>query len=182
MRIESKTIEIEGLKFFKSIDSTKISNRISELAEQIRTDYKDDFPTYLIVLRGAFIFAADLIREIGLKAEVYFSEAKSYGNNTYSSGNVEIRLPDIDFQNRNIIIIEDIVDSGMTLKKMTEELLNKHPKSIRTATLLSKPEARKVNVVVDYIAFEIPSEFVVGWGLDFAEKGRELKHIYSKVE
>jgi len=167
--------------FKKKIDKDIINQKVTELAQRINDDYRGKDLTFIIVLRGAFVFAADLIRNIELPTEVFFVDSKSYGNNLQSSGKVNLNLGDIDLVGRDVIIIEDIVDSGHTLKKLTAAFKIQKPNSIQIAAILSKPAQREVEIDVKYVGFEIPPDFVVGYGLDYDEKGRHLPHIYSKI-
>lgn len=171
--------KIDDYIFQKDISSTDIKNIVSDLASRIRNDYASKEVVYLVVLKGAFIFAADLIREAGLKCKIHLISASSYGSQLKSSGKVELNIQNMDIQDENIIIIEDIVDSGRTLKAIIDELLVLRPKSIASVCFLSKPAERKVQVNVEYIGKEIPPEFVIGYGLDYKEQGRHLPHIYT---
>jgi hypoxanthine phosphoribosyltransferase len=161
------------------IDSETLQNRIAELAQQIEKDYQQDEELLLIcVLKGAFMFLADLSRALKRPHQVDFMGISSYGSGTESSGAVRIVL-DLkqDIANRHVLIVEDIIDSGRTLDYMRRNLLARSPASLRICSLLDKPERREVDVPVDYLGFEIPNEFVVGYGLDFAEIYRNLPII-----
>lgn len=161
------------------IDEERLQARIQELAIEIERDYATSDDLLLIcVLKGAFIFLSDLSRLIKRPHEVDFMGISSYGAGTESSGAVRILL-DLkeSITDRNLLIVEDIVDSGRTLDYMRRNLLARSPASLRIVTLLDKPERREVDVPVDYTGFEIPNEFVVGYGLDFAEIYRNLPYI-----
>lgn len=161
------------------IDERELQNRILELAAKIEQDYRDDDDLLLIcVLKGAFIFLADLSRAIKRPHQLDFMGVSSYGAGTESSGAVQILL-DLkqDIRGKHLLIVEDIVDSGRTLDYMRRNLLARSPASLRIVTLLDKPERREVDVPVDYTGFHIPNEFVVGYGLDFAEIYRNLPYI-----
>ncbi len=163
------------------ISSDKIKKRIHEMAVQLNQDYKDKNPLFLSILNGAFIFTADLFREITIPAEVSFIKLKSY-RKMESSGKVKELLGlEQNIYNRNIIIVEDIVDTGKTLQHILEEFKELGTKSIEILTLLYKPEANKIPLDLKYIGFEIPNEFVVGYGLDYDGYGRNLKDIYKVV-
>ena len=161
------------------IDQERLQERIRELAQQIEEDYGDvENPLLLCVLKGAFIFLADLTRLLEMPHEVDFMAISSYGAGTTSSGAVRIVL-DLkeDIAGRHILIIEDIIDSGRTLDYMRRNLLARSPASLRICTLLNKPSRRAVDVPVDYIGFDIPDEFVVGYGLDFDQIYRNFPFI-----
>lgn len=158
----------------------KIQAKVEELGKRINEDYLGKDVTVIGVLKGANIFLSDLIRKMDIPVTVDFIAVSSYGHSTESSGVVKINK-DLDFsiEDKDILIIEDIIDSGLTLKYLLENLRSRKPKSIGICTLLDKPERRKVNIKVDYIGFEIPDEFIVGYGIDYAEKYRNLPYIAS---
>lgn len=161
------------------IDEQRVQERIAELAEQITVDYEDvERPLLLCVLKGAFVFLSDLSRLLEMPHEVDFMAISSYGSRTTSSGAVRIVL-DLkeDIAGRHVLIVEDIIDSGRTLDYMRRNLLVRSPASLRICTLLNKPSRREVDVPVDYVGFDIPDEFVVGYGLDFAQIYRNLPFI-----
>jgi hypoxanthine phosphoribosyltransferase len=161
------------------IDETRLQERVRALAEAIRADYEDvDDLLLLCVLKGAFIFLADLTRLLQTPHEVDFMAVSSYGAGTTSSGAVRIVL-DLkeDISGRHVLIVEDIIDSGRTLDYMRRNLLARAPASLRICTLLNKPSRREVDVPVDYIGFDIPDEFVVGYGLDYGQLYRNLPFI-----
>jgi len=157
-----------------------IQNRIKEMASQISQDYVGKIPIFIGVLNGAFIFLSDLIKNISIDCEIDFFKLSSYGDSKISSGNVRLlKELNCDVNGRDIIIVEDIVDSGLSIKYI-EEIFGKHtPSSISVCSLLMKPESIKYNVKIDYIGFKIPSKFVIGYGLDYAQKFRNLRSIYS---
>lgn len=161
------------------ISEEQLQQRIKELAEQIEADYADvENVLLLCVLKGAYIFLSDLTRLLDIPHEVDFMAVSSYGSGTSSSGAVRIVL-DLkeDISNLHVLIVEDIIDSGRTLAYMRRNLLARSPASLRICTLLNKPERREVDVPVDYLGFDIPDEFVVGYGLDYAQKYRNLPFI-----
>lgn len=161
------------------IDEERLQERIRELAQQIAHDYRDEDDLLLLcVLKGAYVFLADLSRLLPIPHEVDFMAISSYGRGTRSSGAVRIVL-DLkeDIGGRNVLIVEDIIDSGRTLDYMRRNLLARSPASLRICSLLNKPERREVDVPVDYLGFDIPDEFVVGYGLDFAQRYRNLPFI-----
>ena len=161
------------------ISEEQLQNRIRELAQEIETDYADvENLLLLCVLKGAYIFLSDLSRLLEIPHEVDFMAVSSYGSGTTSSGAVRIVL-DLkqDISNQHVLIVEDIIDSGRTLAYMRRNLLARSPASLRICSLLNKPERREVDVPVDYLGFDIPDEFVVGYGLDYAQHYRNLPFI-----
>jgi hypoxanthine phosphoribosyltransferase len=159
------------------LTEAQIDARTRELALQIRADFPDDLHL-VAVLKGAFIFLSDLVRHMPGHVSLDFMAVSSYAKGTTSSGEVRL-LKDLDttLDGRNVVIVEDIVDTGLTLTYLQEILRARGPKSLRTACLLSKPSRRQVDVKVEYIGFEIEDRFVVGYGLDYAEQYRNLPHI-----
>ncbi len=157
-----------------------IQEKVEELGKQISNDLQDNNPIVIGVLKGANVFLSDLIRNIDIPIIVDFIAVSSYGLSTESSGVVKINK-DLDFsiEGKDIVIVEDIIDTGLTLKYLLENLRSRNPKSIRICSLLDKPERRKVDIKVDYIGFKIPDEFIVGYGIDYAEKYRNLPFIAS---
>jgi hypoxanthine phosphoribosyltransferase len=161
------------------IDEARLQQRVKELAEQITADYADKEDLLLIcVLKGGYVFLSDLSRALVRRHELDFMGISSYGKGTASSGAVQI-IMDLKqpITGRNVLIVEDIIDSGYTLAYIRRNLLARGPASLRICTLLNKPERRAVDVPVDYIGFDIPDKFVVGYGLDFSEVYRNLPYI-----
>jgi hypoxanthine phosphoribosyltransferase len=161
------------------LDAATIQARVEELAGEIERDYPDTEEIHLVcVLKGGFLFMADLIRAMSTRVTLDFIAVSSYGSGTKSSGEVRFEKDlETSIENRHIVIVEDIVDTGLTLKYLQEILRSRAPRSLRTVCLLSKPSRRQVNVSVEYIGFTIEDKFVVGYGLDYAEKYRNLPHI-----
>jgi hypoxanthine phosphoribosyltransferase len=159
------------------LSEEQIRKRVHEMALDIRKDYPDDLHV-IAVLKGAFIFLSDLARDIPGQVSLDFMAVSSYAKGTTSSGEVKM-VKDLDtaLDGRNVVIVEDIVDTGLTLSYLQQILRRRNPKSLRTACLLSKPSRRKVDVAVEYIGFTIEDRFVVGYGLDYAEQYRNLPHI-----
>jgi hypoxanthine phosphoribosyltransferase len=155
-----------------------INEKVKELGKQITSDYKGKELVVIGVLKGANVFMADLIREIEMPLEMDFMAVSSYGHSTESSGVVKI-LKDLDkgIEGKDVLVVEDIIDSGLTLQYLCKNLLNRKANSVKICTLLDKPERRKVDVVIDYKGFEIPDEFIVGYGIDYAEKYRNLPYV-----
>src|SRR4051794_12917577 len=161
------------------LDAATIQARVRELAAEIDADYPADEGLHLVcVLKGGFVFMADLVRAMGPRVTLDFIAVSSYATSTKSSGEVRM-LKDLDsgLEGRHVIIVEDIVDTGLTLTYLQEILRARAPRTLKTACLLSKPSRRGVGVAVEYIGFTIEDKFVVGYGLDFAEKYRNLDHI-----
>ena len=161
------------------LSSEQIRERIVQLATEIESDYPGEEEVHLVgVLKGGFVFMADLVRSMSARVTLDFIAVSSYQKSTKSSGEVRL-LKDLDTQleGRHVIIVEDIVDTGLTLTYLQDILRARAPKSLRTACLLSKPSRRVVDVKVEYIGFTIEDKFVVGYGLDYAEKYRNLPHI-----
>ena len=161
------------------LDAATIQNRVRELAGEIDRDYPEGEEIHLVcVLKGGFMFMADLVRGMGPRVSLDFIAVSSYAKSTTTSGEVRM-LKDLDsgLQGRHIVIVEDIVDTGLTLTYLQEILRARSPKTLRTACLLSKPSRRQVEVTVEYIGFTIEDRFVVGYGLDYAEQYRNLPYI-----
>ena len=156
----------------------QLDAKVSELGARISKDYDGRHPLIVSVLKGSYVFMADLTRKITIPCNIDFMAVSSYGNGTKTTGEVQI-IKDIGskIDGRDLIIVEDILDSGVTLSFLMKILKARGANSIRLCTLLSKPERRKVDVPIDYLGFEIPDEFVVGYGLDYAEKYRNLPYI-----
>lgn len=160
------------------ISEEQLQEKTKELASALTEEYMDRFPLAIGVLKGAMPFMADLLKRIDTYLEMDFMDVSSYGNSTVSSGEVKI-LKDLDtsVEGRDILIIEDIIDSGLTLSYLVELFRYRKAKSIKIVTLLDKPTGRKVDLQADYVGFIVPDEFVVGYGLDYAEKYRNLPYI-----
>jgi hypoxanthine phosphoribosyltransferase len=159
-------------------DERRIQDRIKELAHQITTDYSNKQPVIISILKGGFVFMADLVRSITIPIEIDFLAISSYGSGTSSSGIVKIKKDiDLDISGRDVIIVEDIVDSGLSLQYIRDYISKHKPASIKVCVLLDKPDAHKIEVKFEYVGFDIGTEFVVGYGLDYNEKYRNLPYI-----
>lgn len=160
------------------ISTEEISRRVKELGQEISQDYQDREPLLVCVLKGAVVFLADLLREITVPVNIDFMAVSSYGKSTITSGQVRI-LKDLDtsIENRHVLLVEDIVDTGLTLSYLCDLLLARDPASLRVCTLLDKSSRRRVKVPLDYVGFEVPNVFLVGYGLDYRERYRELPYI-----
>lgn len=173
------TVTINNKTFVKSLPNEEIQIRIAEVAQRINEDWKGERPIFLCVLNGAFVFAADLVRRVTLDCDIAFVKLASYAGLS-STGHIrEIMGLNIDVTNRVVIIVEDIVETGLTMSHMIETLNAHNPKAVRVATLLTKPERLEVNVPLNYVAFKIPNDFIVGYGLDYDGLGRNLPDIYT---
>lgn len=160
------------------ISREEIADKISEMAAKIRQAYGDEPLLVVAVLKGSFIFLSDLCRQLGPNVSIDFVQVSSYGNEKSSTGVVQIRKDlDINIEGKHVLIVEDIVDTGITLKHLRELLSTRKPKSLRVASLLSKPAVRQLEANIEFVGFEIANEFVVGYGLDFAERYRNLPYI-----
>lgn len=160
------------------ISEATLQEKVKELAAEIEKDYHDKFPLVVGILKGAMPFMSDLLKRIDAHLEMDFMDVSSYGNSTVSSGEVKI-IKDLNTSvvGRDILIIEDIIDSGLTLNYLAELFLYRKAKSVRIVTLLDKPTGRKVDIKSDYTGFTVPDAFVVGYGLDYAERYRNLPYI-----
>ncbi len=160
------------------ISEEEIANKVRELGAQISKDYAGKTPIVVSVLKGSVVFVSDLIRAMEVDLQIDFMVVSSFAGGTVSTGAVKI-MKDIDnvIEDRDVLIVEDILDSGITLEYITEIFKGRGPKSIKIATLLDKPARRKSNIVPDYVGFVVPDEFVIGYGLDYAEKYRNLPYI-----
>lgn len=170
-------------KIDEMISAEKIKIRVKELGTEIEKDYQGKGDIILVgLLRGSVVFLADLAREINLEAKIDFMVVSSYGNSMESSREVRINKDlEEDIKDKNVIIVEDIIDTGYTLEKVEEYLRLKSPSSLEICTLLDKPERREVSVSVKYVGFEIPDVFVIGYGIDYAQKHRNLPYIGKVV-
>ena len=156
----------------------EIKSKVKEIAKQIEKDYAGEELLVVGILKGASVFCADLIREINLDVNMDFMVVSSYGNGTNSSGTVKIiKDLDVNIENKNVLIVEDIIDSGLTLSSLVAALKTRNPKSLKICTLLDKPERRTANIEVDYVGYVIEDKFIVVYGIDYAEKYRNLPYI-----
>lgn len=176
-------IMVGNEKFVPYLSEEKIQKRIDELGEQISQEYKTKLPIFIGVLNGSFMFLSDLLRRLDINCEVDFFKLSSYGDEKISSGRVKLlKELNADVTDRHIVIVEDIVDSGLSIKYI-EDLFKEHkPASMKVVSLLMKPGSLKYEVKIDYIGFEISDKFVIGYGLDYAQKYRNLNSIYVLSE
>ncbi|MBR1688922.1 MAG: hypoxanthine phosphoribosyltransferase [Prevotella sp.] len=175
-------VTIKDKTFKTSITEKEIKERVKAVAEQINRDMAGKNPLLLAVLNGSFVFAADLMRELTIPCEISFVKLASYQGTTSTGKIKEVIGINEDLTDRTVIIVEDIVDTGLTMKRMIESLGTRHPASVHICTLLVKPDKLQVELDIDYAAFRIPNEFIVGYGLDYDQQGRQLKEIYTLVE
>ena len=175
-------VKIKDKTFETSISEEEIKQRVKELAQRLSKDLEGKNPLMLAVLNGSFIFAADLMREMTIPCEISFVKLASYQGITSTGKIKEVIGINEDLSGRTIVIVEDIVESGKTMKRMVETLGTRNPASIHICSLFVKPEKLEVDLDIEYAAFSIPNAFIVGYGLDYDQQGRHLKEIYSLKE
>lgn len=174
-------MQIKNLKFRKHLPESKIQKRIEVLAEEINRDYEGKTPIFLPILNGSFMFAADLIKRMTIDCRISFTKVSSYSG-TVSAGQLKTLIGhDESVFNHDIVVVEDIVDTGLTLQRIMAELTGLGARSVETVSLLRKKPARDKNIPVKYVGFELEEEFVVGYGLDYDGLGRNLKDLYVKA-
>ena len=176
------TIRIKDKTFRISIPEAEIKSRVKALAEQISKDMAGKTPLFLGVLNGSFIFAADLMREMTIPCEISFVKLASYQGTTSTGKIKEVLGINENLSGRTVIIVEDIVESGQTIKRMIESLGTRNPASVHICTLFVKPDKMEESLDIEYAAFSIPNDFILGYGLDYDQQGRGLKEIYTLVE
>ncbi len=173
------TVKIKDKVFETSIPREEIRRRVKAVADEINRDMAGKNPLLLAVLNGAFVFAADLMRELTIPCEISFVKLASYQGTTSTGKVKEVIGINENLAGRTVIIVEDIVESGTTMKQMIESLGTRNPASVHICTLLLKPDRLKVDLDIDYAAFRIPNDFIVGYGLDYDQQGRQLPDIYT---
>lgn len=175
-------IRVHDKQFEPYIDAHTISERIKELAAQLSADYQGKKPLFIAILNGSFMFAADLFKELTIDAEICFIKLASY-KGTKSTGHVITAIGmDMEIFGREVVILEDIVDTGKTLSEFLPQLQHQQPATMKIVALLHKPEATVFPIRIDYLGFSIPNKFVVGYGLDYDGLGRNIREIYKLVE
>ena len=175
------SIQVHDKSFTPYLSAEKIAGEIKRVAGEINKDYAGKRPLFIAILNGAFMFASDLFKELNIEAEICFIKLASY-KGIKSSGQVITSIGlDADLKDRDIIILEDIVDTGNTLHQFLPQIVNHHPASLKIAALLHKPEALEHPVKVDYFGFSVPNKFLLGYGLDYDGLGRNLKEIYQLI-
>ncbi|MBR0165512.1 MAG: hypoxanthine phosphoribosyltransferase [Prevotella sp.] len=172
-------VRVKDKTFRKSIPESEIKARVKAVAQQISKDLEGKNPLFLGVLNGSFIFAADLMREMTIPCEISFVKLASYQGTTSTGKVKEVIGINEDLSGRTIVIVEDIVESGRTMKRMIESLGTRNPESVHICALFFKPDKLKEDLTIDYVAFRIPDDFIVGYGLDYDQQGRELKDVYT---
>ena len=175
-------VKIKDKSFKISITEAEIKERVKAVAQQISKDMEGKNPLLLGVLNGAFMFAADLMREMTIPCEISFVKLASYQGTTSTGKIKEVFGINEDLTNRTVIIVEDIVESGLTMKQMIESLGTRNPASIHIYTLFFKPSKLKEKINPEYVAFSIPDDFILGYGLDYDQQGRGLKDVYTIIE
>jgi len=172
-------IRVKNKKFSLFLDESEILTGINRVAENIRRDLKEKDPLFICVLNGAFMFASDLIKQLDFPCELCFIRLKSYEGTKTEGKAKEVYGLIEDIKNRHVVILEDIIDTGYTMYELMENLSKREPASLRIATMLFKPEALQLAIRPDYVAIQIPNDFVVGYGLDYEGHGRNLRNIYK---
>ena len=175
-------VKIKDKTFKTFIPEEKILESIKVIADRINEDMKDKNPLFMAGLNGSFIFAADLMRMITIPCQISFVKLASYQGTTSTGKITEVFGVNEDLSGRAIVIVEDIVDTGLTMKRMIESLGTRNPESVHICTLLLKPDKLQVDLDIEYAAMEIPNDFIVGYGLDYDQEGRGLRDIYTIVE
>ncbi len=177
-----KNVQVKDKEFSLYISGEKIKKQVKRVATAINEELAEKRPLFLVVLNGAFMFAADLLREIDIPCEVSFVRVSSY-EGTSSTGNIkELIGLNENIEGRNLVIVEDIIDSGITMREMLRMLKEKNPADVRVASLFVKPDNLKVDLDIHYRCFDIANDFIVGYGLDYDQEGRNLPDIYQIVE
>jgi hypoxanthine phosphoribosyltransferase len=181
--MEEKTIKIDGMEFEILISNEKLQSRIGELAAEISRDYEGKVPIFVGVLNGAILLLSDLIRKLTIECEIDFIKISSYGNKRVSSGQITmIKDFSADLHGRDILVVEDIVDSGLSVTYLKRRIESMKPASVKFVSLLVKKDCAVVPLTIDYTGFEIENKFVIGYGLDLAQKKRNLNAIYQVKE
>lgn len=175
-------VQVHDKKFQVYLSEAQLQQRIKELADYLNRDYQDRQVLFIVILNGSFMFAADIFKHITFDSEISFIKLASYaGLNSTGQVNIAIGL-DTDLKGKNIVVLEDIIDTGKTLHHFLPQLQQQQPESLKIVSLLHKPEATKYNIPIDYTGFVIPNKFVVGYGLDYDGLGRNFKDIYQLAE
>ncbi|MCI6160678.1 MAG: hypoxanthine phosphoribosyltransferase [Prevotellaceae bacterium] len=175
-------IKIKDKTFRTSIPEDEILERVKAVADRLNKDMEGKNPLFIAVLNGSFMFAADLMRMVTVPCEISFVKLASYQGTTSTGRITEVIGMNEDISGRTVVIVEDIVDTGLTMKRMLETLGTRNPESIHICTLLVKPEKLSVDLKIEYAAMEIPNDFIVGYGLDYDQQGRNLRDIYTVMD
>jgi hypoxanthine phosphoribosyltransferase len=175
----SKIKTVGGLVFIPFIEAATIKEKVKEIASRIKSDYKGLDPIFIVVMNGAFVYAADLLRRVNIDCDIKFVQVKSYVG-IDNSGDINVSWPpDTDLSGRHIVIIEDIVDTGITINRLLPEIQAQNPKSVEITSIFVKPAAHQYQINIKYSGIEIPEAFIIGYGLDYNGLGRNLKDIYQ---
>lgn len=182
-KLENDSIKIGNEIFEPLLKELEIQNRVKELGDEISKDFQGKLPILIGILNGSFIFMSDLVKNLSIQCEIDFFKLSSYGDEKISSGKVRmLKELNADINDRNILLVEDIVDTGLSISYIKNIVKSFNPASIKIATLLLKPESLKHDIEIDYIGFEITNRFVIGYGLDYAQKYRNLSSIYALIQ
>jgi hypoxanthine phosphoribosyltransferase len=182
MASKNKNQKINGVEFVPFMESKTIYEKVKEIANSINNDYQGLNPVFVIVMNGAFVFAADLLRRIKIECDIKFVQAKSYVG-LDNTGEVEINWPpETNFTGRHVIIVEDIIDTGHTIHRLNIEIQKHKPSSIEVTAIFVKPDAHIHKLEIKYPGLQIPQAFIIGYGLDYHGLGRNLKHVYQILE
>jgi len=175
-------VRVHDKSFQPYLSEVQIAEKVNELARLLENDYRNKTPVFVAILNGSFMFAADLFKVLNIPVEICFIKLASY-KGMKSSGSVITSIGlDVDLFGRDVIILEDIIDTGKTMHEFLPQLLHQHPASLKICALLHKPDSAQFPILIDYCGFSIPNKFVVGYGLDYDGLGRNLKEIYQLVE
>ena len=178
--MNQEIIQVHDLSFKKYLSKEIIHERVCALAENINAHYQGiDELVVLVILKGAFVFAADLIRELKVPCRIEMMRASSYGAGIVSSGKVQLQLEDLHLKGKHVLIVEDIIDTGHTIHALKEFIQKQESASVKIAVLISKPEEHSMDLKDSYVGFEVPTLFIVGYGLDYNQYGRELPDIWQ---
>ncbi len=177
-----ETLQVKDKKFAVSIPEREILRQVKRVADEINRDLVETEPLFLAVLNGAFMFAADLMKEVKLPSEIQFIKLASYEGTTSTGSITEMIGLSVSVEGRDVVIVEDIIDSGLTMKHLIETLQQKNPRSISICSLLVKPGNLRLDLDVKYRCFDIPNDFILGYGLDYDGFGRNTRDIYTVVE
>lgn len=177
-----KIVKVLDREFGVSIPSEKVQKRIQELADEISNDLRDMDPVFIAILNGSFMFASDLFKKISFDAQITFLKLASYEGTSTSGSVMQLIGLNQQIKGQNIVILEDIVDTGITLDIIMRQLSGYQPASVRVATLLFKPDACKVKIPLDYVGFSVTNEFIIGYGLDYNGYGRKYEDIYVLID
>lgn len=178
----NNTVQVRDLHFSLFISRDEIREQVSQLSQRINQAFREKVPVFIPVLNGSFIFAADLIREIDIPCEVSFVKMASYQGLQTAGTIKEVVGLQVDISGRHVVVIEDIVDTGLTMSHLLESFSRLKPASVTIVTLFLKPDALKVPLDLPYVGFKIPNKFIVGYGLDYNGQGRNLADIYQKAD